>query len=127
VLVLVLACPFLLLQFVLIEASAYHSQPDTAPGVSLRITTNSTANSSANSEVFLPDDWNARVLGTGNGGLNGMREWRGTSSAHVLVFVQHEYTRVVFGKTLRGPAALYLSCTRTVPVHWLTVQLTTPR
>ncbi|RSH89639.1 hypothetical protein EHS25_002190 [Saitozyma podzolica] len=43
--------------------------------VSLRITTNSTANSSANSEVFLPDDWNARVLGTGNGGLNGMLDY----------------------------------------------------
>ena len=34
--------------------------------------THETAGSFANFEVFLPDAWNGRMLGTGNGGLNGM-------------------------------------------------------
>ncbi|EMD31293.1 hypothetical protein CERSUDRAFT_89153 [Gelatoporia subvermispora B] len=47
---------------------------DTLPAfcrVELVITTNATAKSSANTEVWLPDDWNGRFLGTGQGGLAG--------------------------------------------------------
>ncbi|KAI0631071.1 tannase and feruloyl esterase-domain-containing protein [Trametes polyzona] len=39
--------------------------------VELRITTNATAGSFAITEVWLPDDWNGRVLTIGNGGLGG--------------------------------------------------------
>ncbi|TFK46083.1 feruloyl esterase-like protein [Heliocybe sulcata] len=35
------------------------------------ITTNSTANKTAGTEVWLPDSWNGRFLGTGNGGFSG--------------------------------------------------------
>ncbi|KII92403.1 hypothetical protein PLICRDRAFT_133973 [Plicaturopsis crispa FD-325 SS-3] len=37
----------------------------------LTITTNSTANSSAHTELWLPDAWNSRLLGVGNGGFSG--------------------------------------------------------
>ncbi|KDQ55810.1 hypothetical protein JAAARDRAFT_159213 [Jaapia argillacea MUCL 33604] len=39
--------------------------------VELLITTNATANSTANTEVWLPDEWNGRYVGFGNGGLGG--------------------------------------------------------
>lgn len=37
----------------------------------LQLTIHTTTSSSANTELWLPDDWNDRFLGTGNGGLNG--------------------------------------------------------
>ena len=37
----------------------------------LVVTTNATAGSSALVEIWLPDEWNGRLLGTGNGGLAG--------------------------------------------------------
>lgn len=40
-------------------------------GVELSITTNATSGNTAVTEVWLPDEWNGRVLGTGNGGYNG--------------------------------------------------------
>ncbi|KAI0764610.1 feruloyl esterase-like protein [Trametes elegans] len=39
--------------------------------VELVITTNATAGSFANTEVWLPDDWNSRILTIGNGGFGG--------------------------------------------------------
>lgn len=39
--------------------------------VELVITTNATAGTTALAEVWLPDDWNGRVLTVGNGGLAG--------------------------------------------------------
>ena len=49
--------------------------------VELTITTNTTAGSFALTEVWLPDDWNGRVLTVGNGGLAG----GGTSHRSVAV------------------------------------------
>ncbi|KAM0756537.1 feruloyl esterase-like protein [Meredithblackwellia eburnea MCA 4105] len=37
----------------------------------LTITTNAATNNSADSELWLPDSWNSRLLGTGNGGFAG--------------------------------------------------------
>ena len=37
----------------------------------LVLTTNATARSTAQTEVWLPDTWNGRFLGLGNGGLSG--------------------------------------------------------
>ncbi|KAM5530873.1 hypothetical protein V8D89_015458 [Ganoderma adspersum] len=39
--------------------------------VQLTITTNATAKSTALAEVWLPDDWNGRMLTVGNGGISG--------------------------------------------------------
>ncbi|EPQ56994.1 feruloyl esterase-like protein [Gloeophyllum trabeum ATCC 11539] len=39
--------------------------------IELLITTNSTSNKTANTEVWLPDAWNGRFLGFGNGGFGG--------------------------------------------------------
>ncbi len=44
-------------------------------GVTFTIVTNTTAGSFANSEVWLPDTWNNRILGVGNGGFNGGGEF----------------------------------------------------
>ena len=43
--------------------------------VQLTITTNVTAKSTALAEVWLPDDWNGRMLTIGNGGISGGGEW----------------------------------------------------
>lgn len=40
-------------------------------GLELSLATNKTSGNSAVTEVWLPDDWNGRILGTGNGGWNG--------------------------------------------------------
>ena len=48
--------------------------------VELTITTNVTAGSFALTEVWLPDDWNGRVLTVGNGGLAGGGTLRAPSS-----------------------------------------------
>ncbi|GHJ85204.1 hypothetical protein NliqN6_1606 [Naganishia liquefaciens] len=39
--------------------------------LALTITTNTTSGNQALTEVWMPDDWNARLLGFGNGGLSG--------------------------------------------------------
>lgn len=39
--------------------------------VELSITTNTTANSTAHADVWLPESWNGRFLGFGNGGFGG--------------------------------------------------------
>lgn len=46
--------------------------------VELVITTNPAANTSALTEVWLPDDWNGRVLTVGNGGISGGGMWSRT-------------------------------------------------
>lgn len=43
--------------------------------VELTITTNATASSFALAEVWLPDDWNGRMLTVGNGGISGGGKW----------------------------------------------------
>jgi feruloyl esterase len=40
-------------------------------GLALTITTNATSGNQALTEVWMPDDWNNRLLGFGNGGLSG--------------------------------------------------------
>lgn len=41
------------------------------PGLALTITTNVTSGNQALTEVWMPDGWNNRLLGVGNGGLSG--------------------------------------------------------
>ena len=43
--------------------------------VVLTVTTNVTAGSTAQTEVWLPDNWNGRFLGLGNGGVAGGGNW----------------------------------------------------
>lgn len=44
---------------------------DSLAGLELTITTNSTSGNKALTEVWMPDGWNSRLLGFGNGGLSG--------------------------------------------------------
>lgn len=54
------------------------------------ITTNTTASSTALVEVWLPDEWNGRLLGTGNGGFSGGSESAFYFVAHVCFRDRYE-------------------------------------
>ena len=53
--------------------------------VELIITTNATARSTALTEVWLPDEWNSRILSFGNGGLAGGGKQRPNLISHIFL------------------------------------------
>jgi feruloyl esterase len=53
-----------------ISCCQYHFT-DIFAGLELTITTNTTSGNKALTEVWMPDGWNSRLLGFGNGGLSG--------------------------------------------------------
>ena len=56
------------------QSSIYATDLPAFCRLQLVFTTNTTANSTALVEVWLPDEWNGRLLGTGDGGVSGGSE-----------------------------------------------------